>query len=88
MAIKQEQIQANRLASTSAMSIALEMARNHIKLGDWITVREYPLNVKQKKRTISGQVIYKNNFYFTIQSRYYRESFSFIHLVLGQIEIV
>lgn len=86
--IKQEQIQANRLASASAMARALEMARSRIKLNDWVTVREYPLSAKSNKRIISGQVIYKNNSYFTIQTKQYKESFSFLHLALGQIEIV
>lgn len=86
--IKQEQIQANRLASASAMARALEMARSRIKLGDWVTVREYPLSAKSNKRIISGQVIYKNDFYFIIQGRHYREAFSFLHLVFGQIEII
>lgn len=88
MVIEQKQVPNSKIPSTSAMAIALEMARNRIKLGDWITIREYPLNAKSNKRIISGQVIYKNDFYFTIQGRHYRESFSFLHLVFGQIEII
>ncbi|MCM8900576.1 hypothetical protein KVG29_04955 [Caldicoprobacter algeriensis] len=69
------------------MARAIEMARNRIQLGDWVTIREHPLNARSNKRTISGQVIYKNDSYFTIQAKHYREAFSFIHVALGQVEI-
>lgn len=86
--IKQEQIQANRLASASAMAKALSEARNRIKLGDWVTVREYSGSTSNEKRTVSGQVIYKNQHYFTLQGRHYREAFSFIDLAIGKIKLL
>lgn len=87
MAIKQEQIQASRFASAAAMARALEAARKRIRLGDWVTVREYSGSTSNEKRTVSGQVIYKNQHYFTLQGRHYREAFSFINIALGQAEI-
>jgi len=84
---KQEQIRLSRFASASAMAKALSEARNRIKLGDWITVKEYPTNPFSAKRTISGRVCYVNEHYFTIQTKHYREAFSFINVALGQVEI-
>lgn len=88
MAIKREQIQASRYTSASAMAKALDIARSRIRVGDWVTIREYTGNSTGNKRTISGQVIYKNEHYFTIQTRHYKEAFSFINMALGQVEIV
>jgi len=84
---KQEQIRLSRFASASAMAKALSEVRNRIKLGDWITVKEYPTNPFSAKRTISGRVCYVNEHYFTIQTRHYKEAFSFINMALGQVEI-
>lgn len=84
---KQEQIRLSRFASASAIAKALSEARNRIKLGDWVTVREYSGSTSNEKRTVSGQVIYKNQHYFTLQGRHYREAFSFINVALGQVEI-
>lgn len=86
--IKQEQIQANRLASASAMAKALSEARNRIKLGDWITVKEYPTNPFSAKRTISGRVCYVNEHFFVLQTKKYKEAFSFIDLAIGKIKLL
>lgn len=66
---------------------AVETIREGIKLGDWVTVKEYTGSTTGEKRTVSGQVIYKNQHYFTLQGRHYREAFSFINIALGQAEI-
>lgn len=87
MASRQEQARLSRFASAMAMSRAIEAAQRRIRLGDWVTVREYSGSTSNEKRTVSGQVIYKNQHYFTLQGRHYREAFSFINIALGQAEI-
>ncbi len=67
---------------------AVETIREGIKLGDWLTVKEYTGSTTGEKRTVSGQAICKNQHYFTLQGRHYRESFSFINVALGQVEII
>lgn len=66
----------------------MEVARNRIRLGNLVTVREYTGSTTGNRRTVSGSVVYKNEHYFTIQTKHYRESFSFINVVLGNAEIV
>lgn len=63
-------------------------ARDEIKLGNWVTVREQPSHPFCAKRTILGRVCYVNEHYFTIQTKHYRESFSFINVALGNVEII
>lgn len=67
---------------------AVEAARRSIKLGDWLTVKEYPTNPFSAKRTISGRVCYVNEHYFTIHTGKYRESFRFIDLITGRIKLL
>lgn len=85
--VKLAQVQASRFASGAAMAKALERARNSINVGDWITVRKYS-STSNTKRTMSGTVIYKNRFYFVVQGKHYREAFTFIDVVLGQVEVI
>lgn len=87
MASRQEQARLSRFASAMAMSRAIEAAQRRIRLGDWLTVKEYTGSTTGERRSVSGQVVYKNQHYFTLQGRHYRESFSFINVALGQVEI-
>lgn len=77
-----------KLARAVNMSKAVDVLRGSIKVGDWVTVMEYTGSTTGERRTISGRVIYKNEHYFTIQTKHYRESFSLIDVALGQIEII
>lgn len=88
MASRQEQARLSRFASAMAMSRAIEAAQRRIRPGDWLTVKEYTGSTTGERRTVSGSVVYKNEHYFTIQTKHYRESFSFINVALGQVEIV
>lgn len=66
---------------------AVEAARGNVKFGDWVTVREHPENALSNKRILSGEVMFKNEHFFTIQTKHYREAFSFVNVALGQVEI-
>jgi len=85
---EREEAYIGKVTRRLAMARAVDDARRGIKLGDWLTVKEYPTNPFSAKRTISGRVCYVNEHYFTIQTKHYREAFSFINVALGQVEIV
>lgn len=63
-------------------------ARDGIKLGKWVTVKEQPSNPFYAKRTISGRVCYVNEHFFVLQTKKYKEAFSFIDLAIGKIKLL
>jgi len=46
-----------------------------MKVGQAVKITYYPVHLPGTKSTFDGQVVYKNDFYFTVQFKNFKESF-------------